>query len=164
MKKIALLIMLICLALTPSRADEVLRGGVSLASQVPQGFFGKWKVNSELVHTTSMEFFAPYSIDQWTMMRSGDTITLENPESGAIASVTVNQVKGNTITFTRTKKDQYEEMTETPTITLVGENFYGTDKITIKKYKYNTLVKQDVVEFIVRGEKLYGSPVTKIVR
>ncbi len=140
----------------------VLKAGVSLSDQVPQGFFGSWKITSEIISTNNKKMFNETSTDYWNLSKVGDVITLTNPVSGAEASVTVEDVKGNKITFTHVTKGRNAKMTETPTLTLNGENFSGTDKIVVEKYKYGELVSSDTVVYKITAEKLSGNSAKSI--
>ena len=48
-------------------------------------------------------------------------------------------------------------MTETPTLTLNGENFSGTDKIVIEKFKNGEKISEDVVIYKITAKKLSGN-------
>ena len=48
------------------------------------------------------------------------------------------------------------KMIETPTLTLDGENFFGTDKIVIEKYKYGEKISEDVVVYNITAERISG--------
>ena len=75
----------------------------------------------------------------------------------------LDEVKDNTIKFVRTSDTPYEKVVEVPEITLNGENFYGTDTITINKYKNGTLIGQEMVKFRVKGIKQSGASVTDLI-
>jgi len=47
------------------------------------------------------EIFKPKSVDLWNLSRAGNVITLDNPFSGANASIVINTVDGRTIKFKR---------------------------------------------------------------
>ena len=149
MKKIILTILLIILFWIPAKEVNaegmVLKAGVSLSDQVPKGFFGSWKITSVMTYSNNPKIFNETTVDYWNLSKIGDVITLSNPVSGAEASVTVEDVKGNQIKFTHVTKGRNGKMTETPTLTLNGENFYGTDKIVVEKYKYGELISSDTV-------------------
>lgn len=167
MKRLCLIILsFICLSV-PVTAQEiqsaVIKGGVSLTNKVPDGFFATWRVTSIQTYTNNPSLFTGESSDYWNLSRSNDVITLSNPVSGAEASVTVEDVKANTVKFTRKREDSNEKVTETPTLTLNGENFSGTDKIVIEKYKYGELVRTDVVEYKINAVKVSGSSANKIL-
>ena len=144
-------------------SETVIKGGVALSDRVPKGFFGTWKVTSVQTYTNNPMLFTEKSTDYWNLSKEDDVITLSNPVSGAIASVTVEEVKNNQITFTRRKTDRNENVTETPTLTLNGENFSGTDRIVIEKYKYGRLVSTDIVEYRIKAVKVSGDGANKIL-
>ena len=54
-------------------------------------------------------------------------------------------------------------MTETPTLTLNGENFYGTDKIVIEKYKNGKKISTDIVVYNIKAKKLIGNSAASIL-
>ena len=161
MKKLLILIMLIIVFIyhpQPTQAEGmVLKAGVSLSDQVPKGFFGSWKITSIMTYSNNPKIFNEKTTDYWNLSKVDDVITLTNPISGAEASVTVEDVKGNQIKFTHVTKGRNGKMTETPTLTLNGENFYGTDKIVIEKYKYGELISTDTVVYKITAEKLSGN-------
>ena len=162
MKKCFLFLSLFLLLNLPACA-ETLQGSVSLLDNLPKGIYGSWEVISVQTYTNNKKLLAPVGIDYWNIYRSNDVLTLENPKTNARASVTVKAVKKNQITFIRTAKKENEEVIETPTITIVGEDFWGTDKMVMKKYKDGSLIKTDVVEFSIRGKKTGGQSTTELL-
>ena len=133
-----------------------------MSDQVPKGFFGDWRVVSVCTKTTDKELFGSKSLDIWTLSRNGEIITLMNPLSGARADITVNDVKGSTVKFQKHNYMPDEESIETPILTLNGDNFTGTDKIIIKTFQNGKLIKEDYVEYQVKGSKMSGDPITGI--
>lgn len=142
---------------------QTIQGGVSMIEQIPRDLFGSWTVSSIQTYTNNPKYSAPFGVDYWNIYRHADVLTLENPQTNAKASVTLDSVKNNTVTFTRKSSKPNEETTETPTITIDGENFWGTDKMVIKKYKNGALVSTDVVEFSIRGRKIGGASTAKLL-
>ena len=142
--------------------SAVLQGSVSMADQVPSGFFGTWKVFSVRVKTTNTEDFGEFGVDVWNLSRSGDVITLMNPVSGAQASIRVSEVNGDTVRFQKVSYDKDTETTETPIITLEGNNFYGIDKIVVKNYKNGSLFREDKVEYKVKAVKMSGASLPEL--
>ena len=134
-----------------------LQTGISLTENVPQGFFGTWKVKSILTYSNNKEIFNEKTTDYWNLSKQNNVITLNNPLSGATATVTLNDVKNNQITFTHTSKNKNAKMTETPTLTLNGENFYGTDKIIVERYKNGELISTDIVIYKITATKISGN-------
>lgn len=131
-----------------------LKAGISLSDSVPEGFFGSWKITSVMIDSTNPKMFNETSKDFWNLSKSYDVITLSNPFSGAEASVTVEDVKNNQIKFSHVSKSKDAKMIETPTITLDGKSFYGTDEIIVEKYKNGTLVSKDMVTYKITAEKV----------
>ena len=101
---------------------QIITGSVSLVNNVPTGFFGTWKVVSVQVYSNNPFLFNSMSVDYWKLEKYNNNLTLSNPESGATATVTLEEVKDNTIKFVRTSDTPYEKVVETPEITLNGEN------------------------------------------
>ena len=163
MKKLLISAIVSVFLFLPAFSQTVIKGGVALSDRVPKGFFGTWKVTSVQTYTNNPMLFTEKSTDYWNLSKEDDVITLSNPVSGAIASVTVKEVKNNQITFTRRKTDRNENVTETPTLTLNGENFSGTDRIVIEKYKYGRLVSTDIVEYRIKAVKVSGDGANKIL-
>lgn len=136
---------------------EPISGGISITENVPQDLFGSWVVSAVQTYTNNpQKYNALPSIDYWNIYKHNNVLTLENPQSRARASVTINKIKNNSISFTRKSKKIDKEVIETPTITILGENFFGTDKMVIKNYKNGFLVSTDVVEFMINGKKIGG--------
>ncbi len=159
-----LLILLTLMVLTCSTVESMtLKAGVSLSNQVPKGFFGSWQIKSTMTYSNNKEIFNEESTDYWNLSKVGDVITLSNPLSGAEASVTVEEVKGNQIKFTHITEGKNAKMIETPTLTLNGENFSGTDKIVLEKYKYGEKISTDVVIYKINAKKLSGSSIDSIL-
>jgi hypothetical protein len=140
----------------------VISGNVTMNDKVPNEFFGNWKVVSLCTKSTNKEYYGATGLDIWTLKRSGNTITLTNPLSGASADVTVNDVKGKTVKFEKISYHPEEESIETPILTLQGDNFIGVDKIIIKTFQDGKLIKEDYVEYKIKGTKISGSAISGI--
>ena len=143
----------------PIYVSNVVRGSISMSDRVPSGFFGSWKVVSVRSKTNNSNMFAPYSVDVWNLSKENDVITLSNPVSGAKASILVSEVNGSTVMFEKVSYDTDEKSVETPILTLEGDNFYGIDKIVVKTYKDNQLVKEDSVEYKIKATKVSGAKI-----
>lgn len=163
MKKILLsLISAACMLILPVCA-QVIEGTVAMTDKVPTEFFGDWKVTSVCIKSTNKELFDNSSVDLWTLKRQGDIITLMNPLSGARAEISVSEIKGKTVKFEKKSYYPDEESTETPILTIQGDNFTGVDRISIKTFKEGKLIKEDYVEYQVRGTKISGAPISGIL-
>ena len=140
----------------------VIEGSVSMSDKVPKEFFGDWKVVSVCTKSTDKELMNTKSVDIWVLSRMGDTISLANPLSGARAQIQVDDVKGQTVKFEKRSYFPDEESIETPILTLQGDNFTGVDKISIKTFQDGKLIKEDYVEYKVKGTKINGSGISSI--
>ena len=163
MKKILLILFSLMSVLINSCSAMFIEVNVAMTDKVPKEFFGDWKVVSVCTKSTNKEYFDSKSVDIWTLKRTGDIITLMNPLSGARADITVNDVKGKTVKFEKRSYYPDEESIETPILTLQGDNFTGVDKISIKTFKDGKLIKEDYVEYQVKGTKISGSPISGIL-
>lgn len=161
MKKLLLIYALFILTINCCCA-ETLRATV-VKDEIPKGFFGTWHVTSKMVETNNSELFNPLSVDIWTLGGYGNTLILENVQSGASSSITVESQKnldGKTLKFVRVKSNTRGNMKivqrESPVFTLKGDIFQGFDTYVIERYVNNQLIKKDVVKYKVVGQKISG--------
>ncbi len=156
---ILILLILILSSVEPKTLAETmtLQAGVSMSDRVPQGFFGTWKIKSTIRESSNSKMFNNITTDFWNLSKVGDVITLTNPISGAEASLTIEDVKNNQIKFTHISENKNAKMTETPTLTLNGENFYGTDRIVIEKFKNGEKISEDYVIYDIKAQKISGT-------
>ncbi len=163
MKKIAVLAVFnILIALFSIVYGAVIEGSVAMTDKVPNELYGDWRVIATCTKSTNHEMFNTKSLDIWTLSRQDDIITLRNPLSGAKADITVNDVKGKTVKFEKRSSYPDEESIETPILTLNGNYFTGVDRINIKTFKDGKLIKEDFVEYQVRGTKISGMGISDI--
>lgn len=156
-------VLLISLFFSLSVNAEVLQGGVSV-EDVPQALFGSWRVNAKLDKTNSISTFKPQSIDFWNLSRTGDTIRLDNPFSGANAEISVRTVEGNLIVFSKRLPYQGNKvLTDTVSIRLEDNKFSGINSLSLESYSLidNHLMKTETATYLINGEKLSGESVLK---
>lgn len=142
---------------------EVLKAGVSV-DNVPNYFYGSWRVVAKVDKQTGDVNFRPQSVDIWNLSRSGDVINLNNPFTGASASVKLDYVDGNIIRFTKTGEyENNKKLTDTVDLKLTGDTFTGVNYITIETFSNfnNSLIKKDTAIYILKGEKISGSSITE---
>ena len=162
MKKTIILLTIIFSFTNPqyTLAENImLQAGVSITDKIPKNFFGTWKITSEIRESSNKKMFNNTTIDFWNLSKLNDVITLTNPISGAEASLTIEDVQNNQITFTHTTQNKNAKMIETPTLTLNGENFYGTDKIIIEKFANGKKISEDYVIYDIKAQKIAGNSV-----
>lgn len=154
-KTIIFLFTVVCMCICVANAQMIV-GSVSITDKVPEEFFGEWQVASVCTKSTDKEYYGTTSVDIWVLSRVGDAITLRNPVSGAFAQITVDDVKGQTVKFEKKSYYPDEISVETPILTLQGDKFSGTDTILIKTLKDGKVIKEDYIEYKVKGTKVSG--------
>ena len=116
---------------------------------------GAWEVTSMQTYTSNEEYKTSINIDYWTLEKNDNNITLKNPISNAIASITIDEVVDKTLKFKKISNENLEKVTEMPTITINGNTFVGKDTILIEKYDKNgNLSDKSRVEFKLYGVKI----------
>ena len=129
--------------------NYVIKGSISSCKELPSGFYGIWSVASALIETNNEEIFRQNSLDLWQLSKDGNIITLSNPVSGATASITVENVKGNKASFFRDKITPTKKERERAEITIEGDTFYGYDTLTIEYYQNGNILSNNVVKYKV---------------
>ncbi len=162
MKRIFLVIFLICLLVFPVKAES-LKGGVS-EEYIPKGFFGSWGVISKLDSSNNPTLFNYESRDIWMLSGYGNKLLLENLDSGARSEIIVKDKNkdGKTLKFEREKVTQeggrkvvYKE---TVSFMLFGNNFTGTDDFIVERYdSSNELIKKDCAKYSISGVRISGT-------
>ena len=136
--------------------------GIS-ADSVPNNFYGSWRVVAKVDKQSGTMNFRPQSVDFWNLSRRGDVINLNNPFTGASASVKLDYVEGNIIRFTKTGEYDYnKKLTDTVDLKLMGDTFTGVNYITVETFSAidNSLIKKDTAIYLLKGEKISGSSIT----
>lgn len=135
-----------------SAISAVLQGGVS--KSVPQGFFGVWKVAAVLESTTNPSMFSPATNEVWNLLRDGNVLTLTNPVSGAVASITVTESGSDTFTFVRKTGDGDENVIETVKLNLKDDKFLGLDTMVVRTYKNGAKIREVKARYKLAAVKI----------
>ena len=141
-----------------SYADNVvLKAGVSLDAIVPDVFFGSWRVKSAIIESDSSGFFKQNNVDLWNIFKNDDVITLENPFSGARASITLREVKDNKVVFEKVGFYNNQKLIDIVELYL--------DKNSFKGYNYIKLitisdVDGHILKTINAKYSLYGDKIS----
>ena len=164
-KKFFLLILTIFITTSFVFASEsyTLKAGISI-DKIPKEFYGTWRVTSKLLSSNNAEIFRENSVDLWNLSRVGDVITLDNPFSGAHASIMVNEVSDRLIKFQKIGAyDDSRKLTDIVELTLAKDTFTG-----INKLKFDTIsqadghvIKSDTAKYRLTGEKISGDSINK---
>ena len=156
MKKFFIILLLL---LSPILAyAEVFNIGISI-DDVPRALYGSWRVNAKLENTNSLRTFKPQSMDIWNLSRDNDSITLDNPLSGANAQISVHTVEGNIIVFSKKLPyDNNKVLTDTVTIRLNKNKFSGINTLKLESFSLidNHLMKTETATYHITGEKISG--------
>lgn len=143
--------------------QTVLKAGVSI-DKIPKEFYGTWRVTSKLLTSNNDVIFKDSSIDLWNLSRVNNVITLENPFSGAKASISVDEINGKQIKFK--KIGDYEKgkkLTDIVELTLGKETFTGINKLKLDTISDidSHVMKSDIATYKLSGEKISGTNVIK---
>lgn len=140
--------------LTEFCVAKPISGQISYENVINE-FMGAWEVTSIQTYSSDEEYKTSINIDFWTLEKNDNTITLKNPLSNAIASITIDEVVDKTLKFKKISNENLEKVTEMPTITLNGNTFVGHDTIIIEKYdKDGNVSNKSKVEFKLYGVKI----------
>ncbi len=142
-----------------------LKGSVRSIDRVPKIVYGTWRVVAKIDKQTGNSInFRPNTVQVWNLSRAGNVINLNNPFTGASASVTLDYVDGNIIRFSKT--DEYagnKRLTDTVDLKLDGNTFTGVNYLTLETFSNHdkSLIKKDSAIYILKGEKISGSGITE---
>ena len=147
--------------ITLSVNAETLQAGVSV-EDIPKALFGSWRVSAKLDTTNSYSTFKPQSVDCWNLSRIGDRITLDNPFSGANAEISISNVEGNLVVFS--KKSPYggnKILTDIVHIRIDGNKFTGINTLQLESFSLvdNHLMKTETATYRITGEKIAGESI-----
>lgn len=140
---------------------EVLKAGISIES-VPKQLFGVWKVEGKLDKTTSYDVFKPQGLDVWNLSRNGEYLKLDNPNSGASSTVTLDAVEGNLVIFTKKSNySDYKVLTDTVSIRVNENTFDGINELKLESFSAvdNHLMKTETAIYIIKGIKISGDTI-----
>jgi len=162
MQKVFKLLFTFCLLLfTLSSAfakDTVLNAGISI-DKVPQELYGNWRVKSQLISTNSEGLFKENCVDLWNLSKVGNVLTLDNPFSGAHASIVINEVDGRLIKFQKIGDYDEKKLTDTVQLNLGKETFTGINNLKFDTVSEGHVTKTEWATYKLSGEKISGTSV-----
>lgn len=162
-KKLFIILILVFSAVTWAVAGQsyTLKAGVSMVDKVPKAFYGTWRVTSHLVTTNSHAAFKESSVDLWNLSRAGNVITLDNPFSGAKASIVVDEVTDKVIRFKKIGDYDGKRLTDIVKLQLNGDKFSGENNLILDTVSSvdNSVVKSERATYKLNGEKISGSSI-----
>lgn len=156
MKKVLLILFLL---MGLSVCAETLQAGISKIDMLPDDFFGCWRVVAKIDKQSGSVNFKPNTVDLWNLSRKADVINLNNPFTGASASVKLDYVEGNIIRFTKVGDYDNKKLTDTVDLKLNGNTFTGINTLKLETFSTydNSLIKTDTALYILKGEKISGA-------
>ena len=157
-------VLVVILALPVFSFAYTLKAGVSMADRVPDEFFGTWRVTSTRVFATNEQIFKKNTTDLWNLSRSGNVITLENPFTGARASIVLSEVSESVIKFKKVGDYDGKILTDDVQLELQGKNaeiFSGKNYLILESLSNvdNSVIKVDRATYELRGEKISGTSI-----
>ena len=165
MKTIKLLFIAIILCLNPingqpcfAEDNQPLQGYVA---QVPNEFFGTWRVSAKRIETDNPALFKEKTVDLWNILDLGNVIKLCNPFSGASAQINVTSSEQKKVEFSKTGKYENKILTDTVTITIEGDNFTGFDTLKLDTLSEidGSVIKSSAAKYKIVGEKIAGQSI-----
>lgn len=138
--------------------SETLKGYIQ---EIPDNFYGNWRVVAKLIETDDYQKFKEKTVDLWNLYKEGDVIKLSNPYSGASAQITVDNYNNQTVEFSKIGKYGNITLTDTVVITIIGDNFTGTDTIKLDTTSDidGSIIKSAVAKYTIKGERLSGQTI-----
>jgi hypothetical protein len=153
-----------CLPFTSSavfaEGTYTLKTGISI-DKVPKDFYGTWRVSSKLLSTNSDGTFKEGSVDLWNLSRVGDVITLDNPFSGAKASIVISDLKDRAIKFKKIGDEEGKKLSDTVQLVLGKDTFKGINNLKLDTISEldGHVIRTEWATYSLVGEKISGEAI-----
>lgn len=141
-----------------AKDSVVLEAGISLDEMVPDALFGTWRINSNLQETNARGFFKQNNVDLWNISRNNSVITLDNPFSGAKASISIKEVEGNKIVFEKEGRYDNKILGDKVELYLDGDKFNGENYLTLTTVSEidGRIMETQTAKYSLIGVKISG--------
>lgn len=161
MKKFALVLTCFIFCITMAYAYTI-QAGVSV-DKVPKTLFGSWQVEAQLIETNSERSFKPRSTDLWNLSRYGNVLNLENPFTGAKASVDLKSTEGNLVVFTKTSDWDNRTLKDIVSIRIENNSFSGINDVILETTSLydGHILKKETARYKIVGKKLSGTSIPR---
>ncbi len=155
-----ILLLLFTITLGISAQETVLKTGISI-DKVPNELYGTWRVSSKLISTNSKGLFKEKSVDLWNLSRTSDVIILDNPFTGANASIMIDEVNGDFIKFKKVGDYDSKKLTDTVQLNLGKETFTGINYLKLDTVSEvdGHVIKSETAVYELTGEKISGTSI-----
>ena len=129
--------------------------------EVPNEFFGTWRVSARRVETDNPARFREKTTDLWNIIEYSNVIKLSNPFSGASAQINVTSTEGKRVEFSKTGKYDNQILTDTVSITIVGDTFTGFDTLKLDTLSEidGSVRKSCTAQYKITGERIAGQSI-----
>jgi hypothetical protein len=145
---------------SPVKADKPFQLSVSESRFLPPDMYGQWSVRATLIRTNMpVEDISEVVYDIWLLENVGDTVSISNPATGAQASISVDEVNGNTAKFHRKVVSPGRVFIEQPTVTVDGDVMLGRTVHRYIRIKNSGKTLTWFAEFDIRAERLHDGRV-----
>lgn len=155
---IMLSVILSCLPAALADEGIVLKTGVSLNEMVPDKFFGTWRIKSKLLETNANGVFKNDNVDLWNISKDNSVITLDNPFSGARASISIKEVNGNKIVFEKEGRYDNKLLSDRVELYLDGDSFNGYNYLRLNTVSEidGRIMDSQTAKYSLYGDKISG--------
>ena len=137
---------------------KTLSLGISV-EQVPKAIYGAWRVTSDLVSTNSPSIFKKNGVDIWNLSKDSNVLKLENPFSGASASVIVTELKGNYIKFQKIGMYDNKKLTDTVKMKIEQSSFTGINELKLETISNGHITNAECATYNIQGERISGESI-----
>lgn len=143
-----------------AQESYTIKTGISV-EHVPKNFYGTWRVSSRIIDTNNPEIFKEKNVDLWNLSRSGNVIKLENPFSGACASIQIDEVSQTLIKFKKVGDYDRKKLTDIVKLNLGKETFTGVNNLKLETISEvdGHVVKTEWATYKLTGEKISGASI-----
>lgn len=160
MKKfLSVFVLILILCFPPVFADDITLQGY--VQEVPNEFFGTWRVSAKRVETNSPAVFKEKTVDLWNIIKFDNVIKLSNPFSGASAQINVTNSEDKRVEFSKKGAYGNQILTDTVDITIVGDRFVGYDTLKLDTTSEidGSIRKTSTAKYKIIGERIAGQSI-----
>lgn len=129
---------------------------------LPPAMYGTWNIETKVLKSNAPPWLFTHTGNElWTLSRDSGTVTLTNIVTHAAATITVDEVNGDTATFHHVATDTAQRMKikETPTITVEGDKIYGINRQELTLLRRGKPHSVFHLEIQLEGRRLAGAQV-----
>jgi len=141
----------------------VIKVEVNESKYLPPEMYGTWSIKATILSTDApADMYSPEGTELWTLGEDHGVVFIKNIITNAQASITVDQVEGNTATFHHLAQIPSREMKimEIPTVTVEGDKLSGINQQRVVFFRRGKKIADYSLKIKVEGTRLAGGQVT----